>query len=207
MQWRDIYDRLQSQFTPHDPWWPGDTAWELMAGAILVQNTAWTNVEKALDKLRNEHKLNPADTLTLHQGGLTELIRPAGAYTRKATTLKALAKWYLAHHDSVGQLRTPELRTSLLAINGIGPETADVITLYVYHRPAFIFDAYARRMMTALGISVGASYEATRELHIADINQSQFSVDEFAQFHALIVTAGKVAKRDGWAALFDKTHS
>ena len=136
----------------NDNWWPAASSFELIVGAILVQNTRWLNVEKALDRLRDAEQLSADAISRLAVEELQELIRPAGCQSVKARRLQNVASW-LCQHDSVAQLAlmpTADLREALLAINGIGPETADVLLCFVFNRPVFIADAYARRFFQRL---------------------------------------------------------
>ncbi|WP_406712325.1 endonuclease III domain-containing protein [Trueperella pyogenes] len=197
MSFRDVYDRLDQLFSVED-WWPAESAFEIIVGAVLTQNTSWGNVEHALVNLEAVTSFHPDKILSIPLEDLMASIRPAGSYARKAQTIRDLASWYLRQSSSAKLVDTGDLRISLLETHGVGPETADVILLYVFERPLFIFDTYARRMLRALGLKVGRDYESTRILHETTIGEEGFSVAELATFHALVVTAGKSAGRDGW---------
>ena len=200
MGFRDVYNRLDQLFSIED-WWPAESSFEIIVGAVLTQNTSWDNVERALANLEALVSFDPDEILSTPLEDLMDSIRPAGSYVRKAQTIKDLASWYLRHSPSAKLVDTDALRVSLLETHGVGPETADVILLYVFERPLFIFDTYARRMLAALGFNVGRDYESTRILHETKIREEGFSAAECAAFHALIVTAGKSAGRDGWPSI------
>ena len=162
-QWsfRALYHLLDEAVDP-GTWWPADTDFEVGVGAILTQNTAWVNVEQALDALRSNRLLTPLGIASVATEGLKELIRPAGFMNAKATYLKNYTTWYLANYTSAAELPTDRLRDNLMAVRGIGPETADVLLLYVYDRPVFIWDSYARRLLAAAGYIVPQGYEPAR---------------------------------------------
>ena len=150
-----IYNLLFKRFGPQH-WWPGDTPFEIMVGAVLTQNTNWHNVEKALDNLKAIDILHPLGLHQTPEEQLAQLIRPAGYFKVKAKRLRHLLDWLfdagggqLEHHD---QRSTPALREDLLAVHGIGPETADDILLYAFGRPVFVIDAYTRRLYARLGL-------------------------------------------------------
>jgi endonuclease-3 related protein len=185
-----LYAALQSAYGPQH-WWPAETSFEVMLGAVLTQNTAWTNVERALAQLRAEIPLTPQAVLALDEPLLAELIRPSGYFNVKARRLRALC---LALVEAGGEeaLRawpTAELRRWLLAINGIGPETADDILLYAFERPVFVVDAYTRRLFSRLGLIAGdEGYEQIRQQV-----ESALGADSarFNAYHALIVRHAK----------------
>lgn len=211
MDWRNLYSILSQEFTAGD-WWPGETAFEVMVGAVLTQNTTWTSVEKAIKQMKSAKILSPQEIASCPSETIIELIKPAGSYTRKAQTLYHLTNWLqenqkiypeIGNKTLASTLNTADLRASLLSIPGVGPETADDILLYVYLRPVFIFDAYARRILEALGQPVSKTYEGTRKLHQASIEKANLDASEHGHFHGLIVTAGKYARRHGWNMVTD----
>lgn len=182
-------------------WWPADTDFEIGIGAILTQNTAWVNVEQAICRLRQADLLNPTGIATTDLDQLKDLIRPAGFMNAKATYLKNYTTWYLANHAVAETLATKPLRDNLLAVRGVGPETADALLLYIYNRPVFIWDTYARRMLSAAGYSLPKGYEATRRHLTTAEQQAEFTITEQQRFHGLIVEAGKQATAaGGWDA-------
>jgi endonuclease-3 related protein len=191
-QLTEIYQLLLGRFGPQN-WWPGETQFEIITGAILTQNTNWANVEKAITNLKSAHLLIPEKLHLLNVSKLAELIRPAGYYNIKAKRLKNFIKWLFRNYD--GQLvnlkktNTDQLRAELLAIKGIGPETADSILLYALDRPIFVVDAYTARVAVRHGlIEAEADYEQLQELF-----QSNLPRDSrlFNEYHALLVRLGK----------------
>lgn len=185
-----VYHRLFAA-NGHQHWWPGDGAFEIMVGAVLTQNTAWTNVEKALANLKRAKALSPEAIVRAHPRRLAAWLKPSGYFNIKAKRLKALCRW-LMEQGGVSRLRklaTPELRHALLGVHGIGPETADDILLYAFNRPVFVIDAYTRRIFARLGLIDGdENYEALRRLFESEL---ECSTPLFNEYHALIVIHGK----------------
>lgn len=187
---KEIYDRLLTHFGPQH-WWPGDSPFEIMAGAVLTQNTNWSNVAKAIAKLKAAGKLDPAELAALPTAELAELIRPAGYHNLKAARLKNL----LALIEEQGgiekllALPTQMLRELLLSVKGIGPETADSIVLYAAGRPVFVVDAYTHRIFSRHGlISEDSDYFQLQELFMRHLEEDAAL---FNEYHALIVRVGK----------------
>ncbi|HUV62452.1 MAG TPA: endonuclease III domain-containing protein [Sedimentisphaerales bacterium] len=188
----EIYELLYEAFGPQH-WWPGETPFEVMTGAILTQNTSWTNVEKAIANLKSAGRLSPEALHRIELSRLAELIRPAGYYNIKAKRLKNFLEWLfdsydgnLAHLESVA---TDRLREELLSVTGIGRETADSILLYALGRPVFVVDAYTARIAVRHGlIEPDADYEQLRELFESNLQQD---TKLFNEYHALLVRAGK----------------
>jgi endonuclease-3 related protein len=174
-------------------WWPGETPLEVIVGAVLTQNTAWVNVERAIGNLKSAGAL---DWHRLHQmdhARLAELIRPAGYFNIKARRLKNLVAWIVERFDgdldAMFALRTSSLREELLAVNGIGRETADSILLYAGRHATFVVDAYTARILRRHYLIDGeADYE-----QIKDLFESNLPADEalFNEYHALLVEVGK----------------
>jgi len=193
---QDIYEHLLAAYGPQG-WWPGDSPFEVIVGAILTQSTAWTNVEKAIANLRAAHALTPAGLLALTTEETAALVRPAGYFNVKARKLQALAE-FLAHRhgsdlDSLLALETGRLREALLGVYGIGPETADSILLYAAHRPVFVVDAYTRRVFSRLGLVKDTiSYPDLQALFTSHLPPD---ASLFNEYHALIVRHGKVCCR------------
>jgi len=181
----------------HGPqnWWPGETPFEVMVGAVLTQNTAWTNVEKAIANLKANACLDPRCIAEARPEVLAEWLRPSGYFNVKAARLRAFCHWYLEQggHAALAQMPTGELRRRLLGVKGIGPETADDILLYAFERPVFVIDAYTRRLFTRLGLVSGAEdYERLRELFEGALRErTPDPVALFNEYHALIVMHGK----------------
>lgn len=166
-----------------------------MVGAILTQNTAWTNVERALARLGERIPLTAEAILSLDPPQLADAIRPAGYYNVKARRLRAFCQAYL-DHGGLPSLRcreTGELRRWLLAIDGVGPETADDILLYAFERPVFVIDAYTRRLFARLGFFNGnEGYEVLRRGFEQALGPD---LALFNEYHALIVRHGKLICR------------
>jgi endonuclease-3 related protein len=174
-------------------WWPAETPFEVIVGAILTQSTGWVNVERAIANLRSAAMLDPAAMLEVRMSRLAKLVRPSGYFRQKAKKLKAFVR-FLQHEfggslDRMFQTPTLELREKLLAVHGIGPETADSILLYAGNHPVFVVDAYTHRIFGRHGITDGKpDYETVRgHFESALPRQPQL----FNEFHALIVNTGK----------------
>jgi endonuclease-3 related protein len=160
-----------------------------MVGAILTQNTAWTNVEKAIANFGS--KLNPAFIAAASHEELAQIIRPSGYYNQKAIKLKALVEWFAGYNYDIAQASAGDgqsLREELLAIKGIGPETADSILLYALNKPFFVVDAYTRRILYRLGYDAPDTYEGLQQQITASL---QIDVYLFNEFHGLIVEHAK----------------
>lgn len=187
---REVFDALLAAHGPQH-WWPADTAFEVMVGAVLTQNTAWTNVEKALARLTERIALTPGALLALPEPDLAGLLRPVGYFNVKAARLRAFCAALLAAGGEAGLAAedTASLRRRLLAMHGIGPETADDMLLYAYQRPVFVVDAYTRRLFARLGVLDGAEgYEAVRALFEQALGRDTAL---FNEYHALIVRHAK----------------
>ena len=188
---RKLFDILFEYYGPQK-WWPCQTGlrWEIIVGAILTQNTAWTNVEKAIGNLLSADVMSPERVLATSDTELQELIRPAGFFTQKSAYLKAIAAFMLERESAFEQSADVwALRKELLAVKGVGRETADSILLYAFNKPIFVIDAYTRRV-------------AERHLHLDgtlhyDILQKIFmdalplNVAIYNEYHALIVALCK----------------
>ncbi len=188
----DIYRRLLEAFGPQG-WWPGETPFEVMVGAVLTQNTAWTNVEKAVANMKNAGVLHPAGLDGLSRMELAELIRPSGYFNVKAVRLKNLVRLVMeaGGGDPPVLLKRPGavLRRELLAVNGIGRETADSILLYAAGLPYFVIDAYTRRVLSRHGLArADEDYDSLQSLFMANL---PLSVELFNEYHALLVRLGK----------------
>lgn len=191
-RWIRLYTLALGAFGPQG-WWPARTPFEVIVGAILTQHTAWQNAERCLHRLRAAKALTRRGMASLPHARLTRLIRPAGTYRAKARTLRAfLAALRRDFRGSLSRLlRVPAetLRPWLLAIPGVGPETADCILLYAAGSPAFVADAYARRILARHGlVPFQASYEAVRREARARLPADAPLQQEL---HALLVTVGK----------------
>ena len=193
---QDIFNRLLSCYGSQH-WWPADTPFEVMAGAVLTQATAWTNVERAIANLKQADALSPAAIRGLDTEELAALIYSSGFYNVKARKLKALTQ-YLgdAYGDDIEAMRSQDdakLRRELIAVKGIGEETADAILLYALGKPSFVIDAYTRRLFNRLGITPKSeAYSAYQRMFTDSLSQDTAL---FAEYHALIVQHGKEACR------------
>ncbi len=188
----DIYNALYKSFGPQH-WWPGDSAFEVAVGAILTQNTNWGNVEKAIANIKADTSLNARALHRMPHEKLASLITPAGYFNVKAKRLKAFLDFLC--NDFRGSMQrlkntdTSSLRNRLLAVYGIGPETADSILLYALDRPVFVIDAYTRRVMSRHRlISEKVEYHDLQKLFHKYLPPD---VQLFNEYHALFVMAGK----------------
>jgi len=217
-----IYKKLLKHFGPQG-WWPiagiynpckkhlnDEEKFEIMVGAILTQNTAWSNVEKALSNLRKTNFLDIEKIATVDLRKLQTLIRPSGFYKQKAKRLKSFAEHLFApntcsgshrrgHTDFFAKSRTNVrcrtlvrfndiTREQLLALNGVGPETADSILLYALGKPYFVVDAYTKRLVNRLGIFKSEKYEEIQKFFEKNIPKD---TEIYKEYHALIVTLAK----------------
>ncbi len=188
----EIYDVLFKAFGPQH-WWPGETPFEVVVGAILTQNTSWINVEKAIANLKSASSLTPERLHRIDTSGLAELIRPAGYYNIKARRLKSFIEWLFDQYDgqlaNLESVSTDRLRSELLEVKGIGRETADSILLYALRRSVFVVDTYTARIMTRHNlIEPDADYEQLRDLFESNLPED---VQLFNEYHALLVRTGK----------------
>ena len=173
-------------------WWPckSGSRWEIAAGAVLVQNTAWGTVEKALANLEAAGLMSPKRIVSFPEEDLREIIRPAGFYRQKAAYLKAAAEFFLLREEEyLRSDRIPELRKDLLSVNGIGRETADDILLYAFKKPVFIIDAYTRRIAERhLGLDGKLPYDDLQRIFMEALPSD---ADLYGEYHALILALGK----------------
>lgn len=171
-------------------WWPAHTPFEVLVGAVLTQNTAWSNVEKALANLRGLGALTPARILDTPQLELTAALRPSGYFNAKARKLQALSRWYLEYGglDALRSAPLEQVRIELLGVWGVGPETADSILCYAAQRPSVVVDTYTRRILSRHGwLAADATYETMRVWLAERLRPTQWILEEF---HALFVRAG-----------------
>ncbi len=188
---RRIYRRLFARFGAQQ-WWPAETDFEIVVGAILTQNTAWTNVEKAIANLRCARLLTPAAMHRVSTARLARLIRPSGYFNLKAKKLHAFTRFlFVRHHGKLSHLFKQDvdaLRAELLSVYGIGPETADSIILYAARQPIFVVDAYTRHVFARLGLaSENATYAELQDVFMAHLPHDERM---FNEYHALIVALG-----------------
>ena len=186
------FDALLAAHGPQH-WWPGRTRFEIIVGAILTQNTSWSNVERAIRNLRDARLLSTQAVRRVRCTRLAQLLRPSGYFRQKTKTLKSFVSFlYSSYAGSLGRLfatPTDVLRPQLLALRGIGPETADAILLYAGKHPVFVVDAYTRRILQRHGhVHSKIAYDEIRKMF-----ESSLPADHqlFNEFHALIVHVGK----------------
>lgn len=188
-----IYRRLFKAFGPQH-WWPGDSPLEVAIGAVLTQNTAWSNVELAIKNLKRERLICLKKLGRITPKKLAELIRPAGYFNVKADRLKNLFRYLNDKKcnqrlSSLARTDTARLRDELLAVKGVGPETADSILLYALNRPIFVVDAYTKRFLLRHRlVAPTVKYDELQRLFMNNLKKSSFL---FNEFHALIVHLGK----------------
>lgn len=187
---KDHYGNISRRSAFYGPsWWPADEVVEIMVGTILTQNTNWRNVEKALANFNNN--LSSHFILKTSHEELTTIIRPSGFYNQKADRLKALMQWFSTYNFNVDLLvekQKDELRNELLAINGIGKETADSILVYALGKTSFVIDAYTRRIFSRVGIVVPREYDEFQELFEKTLPKEIVIYD---YYHGLIVEHAK----------------
>jgi endonuclease III related protein len=208
---RRAYPLMRTRFG-HQKWWPGETPFEVCVGAILVQNTSWTNVERAIANLKSARVLAPGRLFALSESQLAQLIRPAGYFNVKARRLRAFLRTLVEECD--GDLHrlfageTPKVRARLLAIHGVGPETADSMLLYAGGHHSFVVDAYTKRIFERhewAGRIAGSSsrpkakpaglfsYDALKSLCECLLSHRRGAVrlDYWQDYHAQLVMVGK----------------
>ncbi len=189
---KEIFDRMHDHFGAQQ-WWPGETPFEVMVGAVLTQNTNWNNVERAIDNLKGAGVLSLAKMSTLPTGLLAEYIRPAGYYNIKATRLQNLFAFlneqYQGNLDDCFQQSQHSLREQLLMVKGVGPETADCILLYAACLPAFVVDTYTHRILLRHQlIDETFGYYEVQDFFTDALQED---VQFFNEYHALLVQVGK----------------
>lgn len=188
----EVYERLLTTLGPQG-WWPGESPFEIMVGAVLVQNTAWRNVERAINNVRKAGLMNLHALYALSPAELATLIRPAGYFQVKAKRLRNLLAFVIDEYegslDTMFRTDRAVLREQLLAIHGIGPETADAILLYAGGLATFVVDSYTHRILARHGwIGYDADYH-----QIKDYFETALPADArlYNEYHALLVRIGK----------------
>ena len=189
---KEIYEKLYKHFGPQH-WWPGETPFEVIVGAILTQNTSWSNVEKAIGNLKKERLLNPLALKEVPLSRLAGLIRSSGYYNQKARKLKNFTDFLFDSYNGSMERMLGEdhliLRKKLLGVKGIGFETADSILLYAADKPVFVVDAYTKRIFSRHNfIAQEAEYGQVQEYFMDNLKKN---ARLFNEFHALIVMLGK----------------
>ncbi|WP_010650313.1 endonuclease III domain-containing protein [Oceanobacillus massiliensis] len=186
---QSIYEKLYEYYGPQN-WWPADSPFEMMIGSILVQNTNWKNVDKALLQLRPYLRPELIEELSIDE--LAQLIRSSGYFNIKAKRIKAFMNWFKRYHYNIEEIKkmdSNQLRYELLKVNGIGKETADVMLLYAFDKPIFVVDAYARRIFYRIGYDMPTAYDGFR----LDVEKQLPShLQQYNEYHALLVEHAKV---------------
>jgi endonuclease III related protein len=191
-QLMEIYTQLLEYYGPQH-WWPGETPFEVIVGTILTQSAAWTNVEKAIIRLKKAGVMTPSAMQLLSQSDLAELVHSCGYYNMKAKKLLAFVEWLSLRFDGdldrLFDRDLNRLRADLLEVYGIGEETADSILLYAGQKPIFVIDAYTRRIIDRVGLAVaGPRYQDYQHVFMDNLKQQ---VQLFNEYHALLVALGK----------------
>ena len=185
----EIFEKLYERFGPQH-WWPAQTEDEVIIGAVLTQNTAWRNVERALANLRNNGLLELKRLSEANIETIKKLIKPAGFFNQKAIYLKNISDFFVENGGlkQLSGLDTKTLRQKLLDIKGVGKETADSILLYAFKRPIFVIDAYTKRLIERHKLCNCSSYDEIQNLFMENL-----PLDEklFNEYHALIVKLAK----------------
>ena len=188
----EVYQVLLKKFG-HQHWWPASDEFEVMVGAILTQNTNWKNVKRAIENLKQAKKLNPIALKRISRNQLAGLIKPAGYFNVKADRLKHFIDFFFREYQGdVDRMRAEKdepLRSKLLSVKGIGPETADSILLYALGKPIFVIDAYTKRIFSRhRTLAYEASYDAWQSLFMKSLPPK---ASLYNDFHAQIVALGK----------------
>lgn len=189
---KDVFDRLLNVYGPQH-WWPAETPFEVIVGAVLTQNTNWTNVEKAMANLKRDDLLRPQRLKDIEERELAELIRPSGYFNIKAARLKSFISFLFDQFEGdLGRMFALELaplRHKLLEVKGIGPETADSILLYAGNYPVFVVDAYTKRIFTRIGLI--PKEHTYHQLQLFFVERLENDRQLFNEYHALIVRHAK----------------
>jgi len=189
---KELYEKLWQVFGPQG-WWPGETPFEVALGAILTQNTNWNNVAKVMARLKAEGLLSAQALTAASEAELAGLLRPAGYYNLKARRVKnflaVLRDRYRGSMEALAGEDLETLRPELLAVKGIGPETADSILLYALNKPTFVVDAYTFRILSRHHlVPESCDYEELRRLFMDRLTAD---VGLYQEYHALLVRLGK----------------
>ncbi len=187
-----IYEGMLHHFGPRG-WWPAETSFEVIIGAILTQNTSWSNVEKAIKNMKENNCLDPHALLMMDERLLSQIIKPSGFYKIKASRIKEFINYlFKRHNGDISRMFTMDpdsLRKELLSIRGIGPETADSILLYAGGMPFFVVDSYTKRILSRHGaVEMNASYDRIQSFFHKNLPRDSRL---FNEFHALFVATGK----------------
>lgn len=189
---REIFEILYENYGPQD-WWPAESSFEVMIGAVLTQNTNWNNVSRAIANLKAKNLIDPQRLVSADKRKLMAAIRPSGFCRQKASYLKGLSRYVIEKYSGdlrrMSRVETLALRKELLAIKGLGPETADSILLYALNKSVFVIDSYTRRIFGRHGVKIkDADYSGWQGFFES---QLQRDVRLFNEYHALIVRLAK----------------
>lgn len=189
---QEMYSRMRDHFGPTN-WWPGDTRFEIAVGAILTQNTAWTNVERAIENLKAAGLLRPRRLVEAPLEDVEAAVRPSGYFRQKAHRVRLFSAHLLKHYGGsmarMAKRPLETLRPELLGLHGIGPETADDILLYALDKPVFVVDAYTRRILSRHGLVPSTiGYEDLRSVFEDHL---EADIATWREYHGLIVFTGK----------------
>ena len=188
-QIRNIYNQLYKKLGPQH-WWPADSDVEMLLGMVLVQNTNWNNAAKALKNISAATNFQLDKILNLSDKELEKLVMPSGYYHNKAKTVRNVLCTYQTSFSELKKLDTETLRKKLLAIKGVGEETADVMLLYLFNRPVFVADNYTRKFFSKY-FKQKFTYASLRENIMKNFD---FTVKDAQEFHALLDVYGKQNK-------------
>lgn len=186
----DVFERLSHQHGSQDGWWPAENAFEVMVGAVLVQRTTWRNAAAAIERLKAGKRLSPARLARIDSESLSELIKPAGFYRVKAARLRKLARFVVSSGglDALNGRPTARLREQLLALEGVGPETADAMLGYGFDRPVLVVDAYTRRLFNRLHHPLPAPTDMALK---TEAESALVTAQALNEFHALVIAHGQ----------------
>ncbi|MFB6076386.1 MAG: endonuclease III domain-containing protein [Candidatus Aenigmatarchaeota archaeon] len=188
---REIHSKLMEEFEGEE-WWPHNSKFEVIVGAILTQNTSWENVQTALDEMKEKDIMDMKSIVEIDREELEETIRSSGYYKQKAKRLKRISKHIFQDYDSVKEFfegrDIDELREELLNIKGIGKETADAMILYAGERPTFVVDAYTKRVFGRIGMDVGDKYDEIKAFFEENLPSDPKLYDEY---HGLLIELAK----------------
>lgn len=192
---KKLYKLLYDHFGPRN-WWPAETAFEVIIGAVLTQNTAWKNVELAIINLKKKGLMTAESIARASTKDLEKAAHPSGFYRQKAKRIKEISEFLIEEYDGdlddIFNRPTGELRKELLGLKGIGPETADSILLYAAGKPVFVIDSYTKRLVNRLGLTEAKNYD---ELQVFFMKRLPSDVEMFNEYHALIVEFCKIICR------------
>lgn len=199
----ELYETLSTSME-HSTWWDTENPWEIVVGSILVQNTNWRNVAYSLANIRREIGFSPKRLAEIDQFLLQDLIRPSGFYKNKSRAIKEIFSWFQRYNydiDILQKKEQAELRKELLAIYGVGYETADVLMVFVFNKVVFIADKYAQRIFSRLGLNEPLTYLTLQNMiELPDT----FTNEQAQNFHGWLVDYGQVHLRSDkdWQAGF-----